>query len=291
MKKVLPSLNAIRFFESAARHLSFTRAAEELFVTQGAVSKQIKLLEEQLGCQLFQRKGPQLVLTQQGEKLLDTVSSALDIIRVGVATLRRATDSTLTVTVLPSFASYWLLPRLAEFESTHPGIHVHLTSSYTNIDFSKDTDIDVGIRLGLGNWRGLFSQQITRDRMFPVCTPALAQKITSIADLQQQRILVDGHPYDEWDHWFKASGHPNLSNERRYYDDSGAQIRGALNGQGISLLREELIQDYLESGVLVRLFDVEYVSALHYWFVCPEIRLDEIKIASFRSWLLQHATY
>ncbi len=108
MKKVLPSFIAIRLFESVARHLSFTRAAEKLFVTQGAVTKQIKLMEEQLDCQLFLRKGPQLALTKQGERMLDTVSSAMDIIRVGIANLRRANDSTLTVTALPGILSYWL---------------------------------------------------------------------------------------------------------------------------------------------------------------------------------------
>ncbi len=255
------------------------------------MSKQIKLLEEQLDCQLFLRKGPQLVLTKQAERMLDTVSSAMDTIRVGIANLRRTNDTTLTVTVLPSFTSYWLLPRLAEFESRHPDINVRLASAYTNIDFSINTDIDAGIRLGLGSWPGLHAEQITRDRMCPVCVSALAKSIKTVADLQHQRIFVDPHPYDDWERLFAASDQPNLSKERRYYDDSGARIRGALDGQGACLLREELILDYLASGALVRLFDVEFISAIHYWFVCPPARLNDTKIVCFRNWLMEHATH
>lgn len=286
MKNSLPSLNAIRFFESAARHLSFTRAAEELFVTQGAVSKQIKLLEQQLDCQLFLRRGPQLVLTSHGERLLETVSSALDIIKLGVATLRRAADCTLTVSLLPSFGSYWLLPRLADFESHYPGISVRLASSYANIDFAVATDIDSAIRLGKGGWPGLAAHQITTDLMFPVCAPAVADSIRSIGDLRNQRLLVDSYPYDDWENWFAAAGHPYAAHERRFYDDTGAQIRGALEGRGVSLIREEFIRDYLDSGMLVRLFDVEFYSDIHYWFVYPQSRARDQKITHFRDWLL-----
>ncbi|MEX2130161.1 MAG: LysR family transcriptional regulator [Pseudohongiellaceae bacterium] len=182
MVRDIPSLNAIRFFECAARHLSFTRAGEELFVTQNAVSRQVKLLEEQLGAELFVRSGPNLKLTVHGKAFQKTVADALDIIRQGTGSLRRGNISTLTVSVLPSFASNWLIPRIPNLEAYDSTLSLMLESSYVNIDFNIRTDIDVAIRLGRGTWPGLYSRQITRDRMFPVCTPALAAEIRQPPD-------------------------------------------------------------------------------------------------------------
>ncbi len=297
MKNSLPSLNAIRFFECAARHSSFTRAAEELFVTQGAVSKQIKLLEEQLGCSLFSRKGPRLILTQHGEELLATVSEALRIIQQGVGRLQRASDTTLTLSVLPSFASIWLMPKIMEFEAKHPTISVRQTASFDNIDFDVDTDIDASIRLGDGDWPGLYTRQLTRDRLLAVAPPAIAQTIGSIEDLSQQTLLIDPHPrligtqfkltdtLGEWQEWFDAAGQTFSAKDTRVMDETGTLIRACLLGQGVGLLREELIADYLQSGLLLSLFDVEYYSNLHYYFVCPMSRKDETKIDLFRHWL------
>lgn len=287
MKKSLPSLNAIRVFDSAARHLSFTKAGAELFVTQGAVSKQINLLEAQLDCRLFARKGPYLSLTQHGEQFLESVTAALDIINHGVDSLRRQSNTTLTVSVLPSFASNWLLPRLGQFETKHPNLSVRLASSYSNVDFAVKVDIDAGIRLGNGQWDSLFCQQLTQDRMFPVCTPALAKGIDKIADLRSHTVLIDSLPYDKWANWFEGAGQAYAVKNTKYYDDTGTQIRAAIEAQGICLVREELVQDHLESGILVRPFDIEYFSDLHYYFVCLETRKDESKIALFRAWLAE----
>jgi len=289
ISKDLPSLNAIRFFESAARHLSFTRAGEELFVTQGAVSKQIKLLEEQLGLALFTRKGPYLQLTRQGEKLYEVVNVALDSIASGVRSIRSQGDPTLTVTILPSFASNWLIPRLGRFEECCPEISLRLASSFTNVDFARQQDIDIGIRLGNGHWPGLFSAQITHDRMFPVCRPDVATRITKISDLENETLLVDAHPYDEWERWFQFLDLPYLAAKRSVFDDTGTQIQGAVEGRGISLVRQELVSGYLESGILVRLFDVEYFSDYHYFLVYPESRSGESRISSFQKWILEEA--
>jgi len=281
----LPSLNAIRFFESAARHLSFTKAGEELFVTQGAVSRQIKLLEEQLDCRLFARKGPYLKLTANGEKFQSSVVDALAIIKQGTASLRRASAPTLTVSVLPSFASNWLVSRLGGLEKKHPWLSTRLAASYANTDFSVETDIDAGIRLGRGSWPGLHSEQLTKDRMFPVCSPKISGEIESVADLSNYIILTDALPYNEWIHWFEAAGLKDLSYESKLYDDTGLQLKGAIEGQGVALAREELVQDYLRSGVLVKLFDIDFISDIHYYFVCPEREINEKKIKVFREWL------
>lgn len=301
MNKSLPPLNSIRLFECAARNLSFTRAAEELFVTQGAVSKQMKLLEEHMGCRLFSRKGPNLTLTKDGEELLTTVSSALEIIQQGISRIRRRTDTTLTLSVLPSFASIWLMPKIVEFEEENPKISVRQTASFTMVDFSVNTDIDAAIRLGRGNWEGLYTRQLTRDYMVPVCNPATAESIRKIADLADHTLLVDPHArlktgktakaatqrpeFGEWKAWYDAAGEPMAINEHRIIDETGTLIRAAILGKGVALIREELIGDYLEAGLLVRLFDVEYHSDLHYYFVCPLERKDEEKINLFRHWL------
>ena len=301
MNKSLPSLNSIRFFEAAARHLSFTRAAEEMFVTQGAVSKQIKMLEDQLDCQLFSRKGPTLSLTKDGEELLATVSSALETIQQGVSRIRRQRDTTLTLSVLPSFASIWLMPKVIDFEDNHPGISVRQNASFTVIDFSINTDIDAAIRLGKGDWPELYTRQLTRDLMFPVCNPDIASRVNGINDLGEQTLLVDPHSkihtdddpqlatdqkeFGEWLQWFKAAGVSPTINDYRVIDETGTLIRAAILGKGIALMRQELIADYLEAGLLVRLFDVEFYSHLHYFFVCPWDRKDEEKIYLFRHWL------
>jgi len=173
MSREIPSLNAIRFFEAAARHLSFTKTGEELFVTQSAVSKQIKQLEEQLSCQLFARSGPNLQLTSHGKIFQHTVARAMDSIKQGVGELRRNSIATLRLSVLPSFASNWLIPRIPGFEKLAPGLSLDLLPSYERVDFSVQTDIDAAIRLGRGDWPGLYKLQLTNDRMYPVCSPKL----------------------------------------------------------------------------------------------------------------------
>lgn len=292
MNKNLPSLNAIRFFECAARHGSFTRAAEEMFVTPGAVSKQIKMLEEQLDCRLFSRKGPNIVLTTNGEKLLATVSNALDIIREGVGSISRQADATLTLSVLPSFASIWLMPKIVEFEKEHPQIMLRQHASFAVVDFSVNTNVDAAIRLGRGGWKGLYTRQLTQDRMFPVCSPDLARGIREVADLGKHTVLVDPHPrlhdnqeFGEWKGWFAAAAEPLCINDYRVIDENSTLISAAMLGKGVALMREELIANHLASGDLVRLFDVEYFSQLHYYFVCPKERKDEEKITLFRHWL------
>lgn len=297
MNKSLPSLSAIRFFEAAARNLSFTKAAEEMFVTQGAVSKQIKMLEEQLGCQLFSRKGPILELTQDGQELLATVSTALETIQEGVSRIRRKSDTTLTLSVLPSFASIWLMPKIMEFEDQHPHISVRQTTSFSVVDFSISTDIDAAIRLGRGDWEGLYTRQLTRDYMFPVCNPATASKIARISDLENHTMLIDPHArihtkgskeareLGEWKTWFESAGADMRIRESRIIDETSTLIRAAVLGKGIALVREELVADYLATGVLVKLFDVDYHSDLHYYFVCPMERKGEEKISLFRHWL------
>lgn len=297
MAKNLPSLNSIRFFEAAARHTSFTRAAEELFVTPGAVSKQIKLLEEQLECRLFSRSGPNLTLTRHGADLLATVSEALDIIQQGVSRIRRAEDSSLTLSVLPSFASIWLMPKIHAFEEACPRIMLRQHASFHLVDFAVSTNIDAAIRLGRGSWEGLYSMQLTKDRMYVVCSEEIASQINAVSDLAGQTFLIDPFPrpspqdqgetrdFGEWPAWFAAAGEPLCIADYRIIDETTTLISAAMLGKGVALLREELITEHLASGALVKVLDVAFYSELHYFFVCPEERKNEEKIRLFHSWL------
>jgi LysR family glycine cleavage system transcriptional activator len=171
MQQSLPSLNAVRIFEAAARLQNFTKAANEIHITQGAVSKQIKLLEQQLDCQLFIRTGPVLKLSESGKEFQAIAEESLSIIRRGTARIRnRSANNPLTISLLPSFAHNWFLPNLTSFEQKHPDISLRLALSYHAVDLNADSDIDLVIRLGRGDWPNLHSLQMTEDKLITVST-------------------------------------------------------------------------------------------------------------------------
>ena len=287
MTRDMPSLNAVRFFECAARHGSFTRAAEELHVTQGAVSRQIKLLEEQLNCQLFVRNGPRVRLTAHGEAFQETVGEAINIIKEGVGHLRRELRSTLKISVVPAFAANWLISRIPVIEAQAPSISLELETSYDAVRFEQRTDIDAAIRIGRGGWPGLYCAQLTKGDMAPVCAPRMASKVSRIEDLNAVRLLVEEPRYDEWESWFAAAGVPFEPVEQREYDDTSMRIQAAMSGVGVSLCRVELIQDLVDAGLLVKLFDVNFRSEQHYFFVCPPARMKEPRIKCLHDVLLE----
>jgi LysR family glycine cleavage system transcriptional activator len=284
----LPSLNAVRIFESAARHLNFTRAADELSVTQGAVSRQIKVLEEQLGLLLFERAGPKLSLTSAGEYYQGKVSEALTLLRRGTAELRQTTASPrLTVSVLPTFATKLLVPRIGDFERRNPRVSLRLAASYKLIDFATELDIDVAIRLGRGNWPGVHATRLTASHVFPVCNPSVARKLRQPLDIVRQRRLVDNTIYDEWGRWFKAAGAADEPGDTRQIDDDNMLLQAAIEGHGVMLARAIIAQDDLDTGRLVRPFDVSVLSSFQYYFVCLPERLEEPDIQAFYVWVRQ----
>ncbi|MCV6605040.1 MAG: transcriptional regulator GcvA [Porticoccaceae bacterium] len=289
MARQLPSLNAIRVFDAAARLGSFTRAAKELSITQGAVSRQIALLEEQLGCTLFDRLGPKVTLNSCGQQYAEVVQESLQILRKGTARIRQGSDpGSILVSILPSFASYWLMARLPEFESQHPQISVRLAASHRNVDFSRQEDIDLAIRFGTGNWPGLYIKRITSDYLVPVCTPALAKSVKTAADLKKLPLLIENERYDEWRRWFKQQGMRYQVRKQRSYDDTGIQIQAAIDGLGVMLAREAFVANYLKTGCLVKAVDSPMESNFQYFFVCPEVRLGDPNIRAFHDWLLSY---
>jgi LysR family glycine cleavage system transcriptional activator len=286
MPRDLPSLNAIRIFEAAARHLNFSRAADDLSITQSAVSRQIKVLEQQLGVQLFQRSGPKLKLTRAGDYYQGRVAEAMTVLRRGTAELRRSSASpALTVTLLPTFAAKLLVPQIGDFERENPQVTLRLAASYKLIDLATELDIDVAIRLGRGDWPGVHATRLTASHVFPVCSPGLARNLRRPRDILQHRRLLDDKMYDEWARWFTAAGVDDQPGETRRLDDDNMLLQAAIQGQGVTLARAIIAQDDLETGRLVRPFDVSILSAFQYYFACLPERLKESDIQAFQNWL------
>jgi LysR family glycine cleavage system transcriptional activator len=283
----LPPLNAVRVFEAAARHENFSRAAEELNVTQSAVSRQIQHLEEQLSCSLFVRSGPRLTLTQTGREYQAIIQNGLSIIRRGTHRLFGSqTRPVITISSVPSLVSRWLVPRLVDFEQKNPDVSVRLNATFHKVDFAIETDIDAGIRFGEGRWSGLVSELLVDEVMFPVCSPEIARRLERPADLVEQRLLVEDPNWDLWSYWLKAVGLASLPNAGdRLSEDYNVQLQAAALGHGVALGRSLLAADDLRAGRLVCPFKVSVRSPIQYFFVCPPERLNEPIIARTLDWL------
>ena len=238
MPRSLPPLNALRAFEAAARHGSFTRAAGELFVTQGAVSQQVKALELDLGAKLFHRAPSGLELTDSGRDYLGVVREALDRIALGTERLRRRQGSgALTVSVSPDFAAKFLVHRLGRFSHEHPEISLRISADLHHVDFARD-NVDMAVRHGDGNWPGLEAARLCPERLFAVCSPGLVPKFGDLfgaADLLKLPLL---HHDDReiWVDWFEAAGVPGVDLSRGPVMNRAAMlIDAAVNGQGVAL--------------------------------------------------------
>jgi LysR family glycine cleavage system transcriptional activator len=284
----LPSLNAMRAFEAAARHLSFSRAADELHVTKAAVSHQVKALEDELGLPLFRRLNRALMLTDAGQTLYPAVSEALAIMGTAVARLKRQDQAGgLTVTMLDSFAAIWLVPRLGRFRTLHPEIDVRISTSDDSVDFSQ-SDVDLAIRYGAGRWPGVHAERIMTEEIFPVCAPALLERgprLEKPADLNNHTLLHD-YGLETWRRWLTAVGATDVDAERGpHYHHSNLVLQAAEQGDGVALARSVLAADALASGRLVRPFDIILPAEYAYYVVCPPDHLKRPKVKAFRDWL------
>lgn len=292
MVRRLPSLNALRAFEAAARHLSFSRAAEELNVTKAAVSHQVKALEEELGLPLFQRLNRALLLTPAGQTLLPAITEALALMSVAVARVTKQ-DQTgeLTVTTLDSFAAIWLVPRLRRFRERHPEIDVRITTSDISIDFSRG-DVDLAIRYGAGHWQGVEAERLMTEELFPVCAPSLLEKgppLEKPADLVHHNLLHD-YGLVTWRAWLMAIGEADVDVQRgSHYQHSNLVLQAAEQGDGVALARSVLAADALAKGRLVRPFAIALPAEYAYYLVCPPEHLRRPKVKAFRAWLLSEA--
>jgi LysR family transcriptional regulator, glycine cleavage system transcriptional activator len=290
---VPPSLAALRAFETAARTLNFTEAAEELSQTQGAISHQVNLLETRLGLKLFEREARGLKLTEAGEKYLPLVRDALDRLRTAEELIRPVRPSVLTVTMSPNFASKWLVPRLGGFSVTHPGLDLRISASLHHVDFSRE-DFDLAIRHGNGDWPELHVTQLCEEELFPACSPALLQSgppIHTPGDLIKH-ILIHDRSREHWRAWLAAFGVECPDSERGpVFDQTALAIDAAVAGQGIALARTALASLDLIAGRLVRPLEEAMPAKFAYWIVCRKSVADMPKINQFRSWLLDQVQH
>ncbi|WP_159006694.1 transcriptional regulator GcvA [Bradyrhizobium sp. S69] len=287
----LPSLNGLRAFEAAARHLSFTNAATELNVTQTAISHQIRRLEQELGIRLFVRQNRSLVLTPEARDYLPGVRAAFNDLRLATdRLLRKDNDHVLTISTLASMAAKWLLPRLSAFQEAHPGIDVRITTSSALVDF-KGGDVDAAIRYGRGRWPGLRADWLTADELFPVCSPALLggnRPLKCPEDLAHYTLLHSSGSYDDdWRLWLTAAGLPiNISEQPGLtFDLILMTVQAAIDGIGVAMGRTSYVEADIAKGRLVVPFKITLPTDAGFYLVSPEARADPPKLAAFRQWL------
>jgi LysR family transcriptional regulator, glycine cleavage system transcriptional activator len=292
MLRRLPPLNALKAFEAAARHESFTRAAEELCVTQGAVSHQVKALETELGLKLFTRERQGLIITEQGRDYLAVLRDAFDRIALGTERLRqRQTSGVLTVSTSPDFAAKWLVNRLGHFLEAHPEIDLRVSATMHHVDFARE-DVDVAVRHGEGNWPGLDAMRLSPEELFPVCSPKLmsgARAIRELADLLKHPLL---HMEDRqnWTRWLEAAGIADAGAVHGpVLNRASMLIDAAVDGQGVALARTTLAAWDLINNRLVRPFPIALPLTKTYWIVCPKATAALPKIEAFRDWLVAEA--
>jgi LysR family transcriptional regulator, glycine cleavage system transcriptional activator len=287
----LPSLNGLRAFEAAARHLSFTQAAAELNVTQTAISHQIRRLEEELGIRLFVRQNRALALTPQARDYLPGVRAAFNDLRLATDRLLRKDEHVLTVSTLASLAAKWLLPRLSAFQETHPGIDVRITTSTALVDF-KSGDVDAAIRYGRGDWPGLHADWLMADQLFPVCSPALLtgkRPLRCPEDLRDHVLLHTSNANsDDWRLWLTAAGLPaNISRQPGLtFDLILMTVQAALDGIGVAMGRTSYVEADIAKGRLVVPFKITLPANAGFYLVCPEASADTPKLVAFRQWLV-----
>jgi LysR family glycine cleavage system transcriptional activator len=298
MSRRLPPLNALRAFEAAARHLSFTKAAEELFVTQAAVSHQVKSLEDHLGVPLFRRFNRRLAMTDAAQSYYPALRDALDAIDQATRRLQLHDDDTmLRVSVLPSLAAKWLMPRLPEFRRLHPEVDVLISAADGLVDFGRE-DFHMGIRFGAGRYPGLSTTLLMADTIFPVCAPKLLAGENALrkpTDLKHLTLLHDDmarrdESSNDWESWLTYAGVTGVDPHRGpAFSHSSMVLTAAIDGQGVALGRLSLAVDDMAAGRLVCPFGPVMEAPLAYYAVSPRAIADRPMVSLFREWLQREA--
>jgi len=297
MARSLPPLNALRAFEAAARHLSFTKAADELNVTPAAVSHQVKVLEDLLGVALFHRLTRALRLTDAGQSSLPPLAEGFDKLVEGADRMRAYCESgLLTVSVSPSFGSMWLVPKLDRFRSRHPDIEIRIDGTDRLVDISRG-DADVAVRYGPGGYKGVQVEYLFNQLNTPVCSPALLSgehPLRRPDDLRHHTLLhVDWKDAEaSWRMWVLAAGlHDIDPNRGPHFTQEGMAVQAALDGQGIALIGDMLVADHLAAGRLVCPFhpDLRTPLKFSYYLLSARDSATQPKVAAFREWLVEKA--
>lgn len=297
----IPGTRALKTFEAAARHLNFTRAADELGLTPAAVSHQVKEIEDQLGVTLFTRTSRTIRLTEGGVVLLEAAVDALDLLGRAAARARKMERGValLRLTLSPTFAAKWLMPRLIGFRKANPDVELRFDITDATRDFDLD-DVDVGIRFGGGKYPGLRSHRLFDDVVIPVCSPAL---LSGDRPLREPRDLLDytlchvdwtmqGLTWPTWPMWMAAAGIQDFDDSRCVvFDDSAHAVQAAIDGTAVALADFAMVASDLSTGRLVRPFDlgIRYGPEFAYFLVYPEKNAADPRIAVFRNWMLEQA--
>ncbi|RUO65574.1 LysR family transcriptional regulator, glycine cleavage system transcriptional activator [Pseudidiomarina planktonica] len=285
----LPPLNALKAFEAAARHLSFTKAAEELFVTQAAVSHQVKALEEYLAAKLFVRRNRSLLLTAEGQSYFLDLKEIFDDIVQATSRLKQSTEvGSLTISLPPSFAILWFVPRLSRFREAYPEIDVRIRA-VDEVDSSLTDDVDVAIYYGSGHWAGLTAYKLHKEYLLPVCSPLLLngnKPLREPRDLLNHTLLHD-ETRNAWKDWFKLVGiDKDKGDNGPVFSHSNLALKAAVHGQGIALANNVLVKPEIDSGHLIRVFPEALPRDKSFYLVCRDSQAEIGKIATFRNWLL-----
>jgi LysR family glycine cleavage system transcriptional activator len=296
-RRRLPPLNALRAFEAAARHLNFSRAADELAVTPGAVSQQIQNLEDYVGAALFKRTPKGLLLTDAAQTALPALREAFDRLAEAASLLTAAVDGRrLTVTVAPSFAAKWLVPRLGHFEAQHPLVDVWLSAGLEVVDFASG-EIDVAIRYGAGRYPGLEVIKLMSETVIPVASPSLleAHPLETPADLANHILLHDGSPdaddsCPDWAMWLAARGVKGVDGARGpRFNQSSLVIEAAVGGRGVALAKRALAQADLDAGRLIAPLQIATAVDFAYFVVHPKAKGRLPQVKAFVSWITGEA--
>ena len=285
----LPPLNAVRAFEVAGRRLSITLAAQELYVTPGAVSRQIRALEDDLGVQLLVRGHRQVTLTQAGEDYHRVVTKVMDMLSEATAQVSgRQKRTRLKVRAYTTFALRWLIPRLSSFHAANAEVEVLLTASLDPVDFRKD-DIDGAIRIGDARWPAARAFRLMPNVLVPVCSPAVAEQVREPADLRSQVLLHSIARADDWSYWLASAGVDDRVDARSgmTYESSAMAYTAAIEGQGFAIAQRFLVESELAKGTLVQPFSqVVDMGDFTYYLVTPAGRRESVSMKTFREWLL-----
>ncbi|QND57472.1 transcriptional regulator GcvA [Mesorhizobium huakuii] len=301
MSRLLPGTRALRTFEAAARHLNFTRAADELGLTPAAVSHQVKEIEDQLDLVLFTRTSRTMRLTEAGNVLFEASIDALDLLNRAVSRACKMTRGTtlLKVTLDAQFATKWLMRRIDDFRRQKPGIELRFDITYDVRDFERD-DVDIGIRFGTGKYPGLRTHRLFDNIIIPVCSPAL---LASGPPLNEPRDLFrhtlahiewsrQGVTWPNWSMWMQAAGVDDFDDSRTLvFGSSTDATQAALDGNAVALADFAMVANDLSQGRLVRPFElgIKVAPEFAYFLVYPETAKDDARIVAFREWLLEEA--
>lgn len=286
MRHRLPPLNSLRLFEASARLLSFKNAAEELLLTPSAVSHGIQSLEDWLGTPLFLRTTKGIVLSEAGTAYIPVVRQALELLANGSANIANQQGlGQLAISMAPTFAAKWLLPRLHRFRERHPDIRIVIDTSHERSELS-DVGVDLAIRMGRGNWHGFIADKLLNEAMVPVCAPAILERVRELKDIEQSPLIHVTTVSEDWAAWAAGCGRPAPDLAKGlHFDTIQMAFEAASQGLGVAIGRKPLVNSELEAGSLVEVWETVN-SNTSYWLIGAESRADDPRIIAFRSWIL-----